>query len=56
MKIGFVSLGCPKNLVDSEVMLGMAENEGHEAESPADTACPLPLSPRGVSWSEACGM
>ena len=25
MKIGFVSLGCPKNLVDSEVMLGMAE-------------------------------
>ena len=24
MKIGFVSLGCPKNLVDSEVMLGLA--------------------------------
>ena len=30
MKIGFVSLGCPKNLVDSEVMLGMAEQAGHE--------------------------
>ena len=30
MKIGFVSLGCPKNLVDSEVMLGMAEKDGHE--------------------------
>ena len=29
MKIGFVSLGCPKNLVDSEVMLGMAEKDGH---------------------------
>jgi ribosomal protein S12 methylthiotransferase len=28
-KIGFVSLGCPKNLVDSEVMLGIIENAGH---------------------------
>ncbi len=30
MKIGFVSLGCPKNLVDSEVMMGMLEARGHE--------------------------
>ena len=30
MKIGMVSLGCPKNLVDSEVMLGLARNAGHE--------------------------
>jgi ribosomal protein S12 methylthiotransferase len=30
MKIGLVSLGCPKNLVDSEVMLGLARNGGHE--------------------------
>jgi ribosomal protein S12 methylthiotransferase len=29
MKIGMVSLGCPKNLVDSEVMLGLAQKEGH---------------------------
>ena len=29
MKIGMVSLGCPKNLVDSEVMLGLAEQAGH---------------------------
>jgi ribosomal protein S12 methylthiotransferase len=29
MKIGFVSLGCPKNLVDSEVMLGLAQQAGH---------------------------
>jgi ribosomal protein S12 methylthiotransferase len=28
-KIGFVSLGCPKNLVDSEVMLGLLEQAGH---------------------------
>jgi ribosomal protein S12 methylthiotransferase len=30
MKIGFLSLGCPKNLVDGEVMLGMARDAGHE--------------------------
>src|SRR5687767_7534096 len=30
MKVGLVSLGCPKNLVDSEVMLGLARREGHE--------------------------
>jgi tRNA A37 methylthiotransferase MiaB len=29
MKIGLVSLGCPKNLVDSEVMLGLAQHAGH---------------------------
>jgi ribosomal protein S12 methylthiotransferase len=29
MKIGMVSLGCPKNLVDSEVMLGLARQAGH---------------------------
>ena len=30
MKLGFVSLGCPKNLVDGEVMLGLAREAGHE--------------------------
>jgi len=30
MKIGMVSLGCPKNLVDSEVMLGLAQQDGHQ--------------------------
>ena len=29
MKIGLLSLGCPKNLVDSEVMLGLAQQAGH---------------------------
>ena len=28
MKIGLISLGCPKNLVDSEVMLGLAQQAG----------------------------
>ena len=30
MKVGLISLGCPKNLVDSEVMLGLAQEAGHE--------------------------
>ena len=30
MKIGFLSLGCPKNLVDGEVMLGIARDAGHD--------------------------
>lgn len=29
-KVGFVSLGCPKNLVDSEVMMGLAVRGGCE--------------------------
>jgi ribosomal protein S12 methylthiotransferase len=30
VKIGFVSLGCPKNLVDTEVMMGQLTSNGHE--------------------------
>src|SRR5712692_777948 len=29
-KVGMVSLGCPKNLVDSEVMLGLLARQGYE--------------------------
>jgi ribosomal protein S12 methylthiotransferase len=37
MKVGFVSLGCPKNLVDSEVMMGLSEDGGHTlTPNPAD--------------------
>ncbi len=37
MKIGFVSLGCPKNLVDTEVMMGQLTARGHElTPHPAD--------------------
>jgi len=35
-KVGFVSLGCPKNLVDSEVMMGLLGQAG--AELTADAA------------------
>ena len=38
MKIGFLSLGCPKNLVDGEVMLGIARDAGHEVTPDASTA------------------
>jgi ribosomal protein S12 methylthiotransferase len=38
MKIGLVSLGCPKNLVDGEVMLGLAREAGHEITADATTA------------------
>jgi ribosomal protein S12 methylthiotransferase len=30
LKVGFVSLGCPKNLVDTEVMMGQLTAQGHE--------------------------
>ena len=38
MKIGFLSLGCPKNLVDGEVMLGIARDAGHEITPDANDA------------------
>jgi ribosomal protein S12 methylthiotransferase len=38
MKIGFLSLGCPKNLVDGEVMLGIARDAGHEITADAASA------------------
>ncbi len=38
MKVGFVSLGCPKNLVDSEVMMGMLQSGGAQITSHAEDA------------------
>jgi ribosomal protein S12 methylthiotransferase len=37
-KVGFVSLGCPKNLVDSEVMMGMLAGAGAQLVSGAEEA------------------
>jgi ribosomal protein S12 methylthiotransferase len=37
-KIGFVSLGCPKNLVDSEVMMGLLARAGAELSTRAEDA------------------
>ncbi len=38
MKVGFFSLGCPKNLVDSEVMIGLVRQAGHDLTSDAKDA------------------
>src|SRR5450755_3866066 len=37
-RVGFVSLGCPKNLVDSEVMMGMLAQAGAELTARAEDA------------------
>jgi ribosomal protein S12 methylthiotransferase len=37
-KVGFVSLGCPKNLVDSEVMMGFLARAGAELSPQAEDA------------------
>ena len=37
-KVGFVSLGCPKNLVDSEVMMGLLHHNGAELTQKAEDA------------------
>jgi ribosomal protein S12 methylthiotransferase len=38
LKVGFISLGCPKNLVDSEVMMGHLTARGHELTPRPDDA------------------
>jgi ribosomal protein S12 methylthiotransferase len=38
LKVGFISLGCPKNLVDSEVMMGQLAARGHELTPHPDQA------------------
>jgi ribosomal protein S12 methylthiotransferase len=37
-KVGFISLGCPKNLVDSEVMMGQLKLNGYEITADAAEA------------------
>ncbi len=37
-KVGFISLGCPKNLVDSEVMMGQLKESGYEITTNAEEA------------------
>src|ERR1700733_763058 len=38
LKVGFISLGCPKNLVDSEVMMGLLARAGAELTRRAEDA------------------
>ncbi|HEX2164656.1 MAG TPA: 30S ribosomal protein S12 methylthiotransferase RimO [Thermoanaerobaculia bacterium] len=37
-RVGMISLGCPKNLVDSEVMLGELARQGYEIVADVDSA------------------
>lgn len=37
-KVGMVSLGCPKNLVDSEVMMGLLARQGYEITNDSESA------------------
>ena len=46
-KIGFVSLGCPKNLIDSEVMMGQLREAGYEITTDASEADTLVVNTCG---------
>src|SRR6202163_4962034 len=37
-RVGMISLGCPKNLVDSEIMLGELARRGYEVVNDLETA------------------
>lgn len=46
-KVGMVSLGCPKNLVDSEVMMGMLARQGYELTTESESADVLVINTCG---------
>jgi len=46
-KVGMVSLGCPKNLVDSEVMMGLLSQQGYEMTSDSSAADVLVINTCG---------
>ena len=46
-KVGFISLGCPKNLVDSEVMMGQLKATGYQITADANEADTLVVNTCG---------
>src|SRR6202171_2723518 len=50
-KVGFISLGCPKNLVDSEVMMGQLKANGYELTADASEADTVVVNAGGFSES-----
>src|SRR5437867_5823828 len=46
-KVGFISLGCPKNLVDSEVMMGQLRLNGYQITADAEEADTVVVSTCG---------
>ena len=55
-KVGFVSLGCPKNLVDSEVMMGQLKEAGYEITNNADEAETVVVNTCGFIESAKAGI
>ena len=50
MKVGFVSLGCAKNLIDSENMMAMLKEEGHEIVGSPKEAEAIIVNTCGLSY------
>src|SRR3989454_4812181 len=50
-KVGMVSLGCPKNLVDSEVMMGLLARQGYELTTDSSAADVLVINTCGFNDS-----
>src|SRR5713226_9316113 len=48
MKVGFISLGCPKNLVDSEVMMGHLKHKEQTMTTISTSATGTSLTQRAV--------
>src|SRR6266567_3737159 len=46
-KVGFISLGCPKNLVDSEVMLGALARQGYSITAQKEDAAVIVVNTCG---------
>ena len=58
MKVYFISLGCDKNLVDSEVMLGLLADNGHtitDDETEAEAELPWRTQTYSHNPDKACG-
>ena len=53
-KVGFVSLGCPKNLVDSEVMLGTLARQGYAITAQKEDADVIVVNTCGFIDSASC--
>ncbi len=56
LNVGLVSLGCPKNLVDSEVMLGQLVGRGHKLVTDSREADVLVVNTCSVSEHRTGGV
>ena len=49
-----MSLGCPKNLVDSERMLGLLQLDGYKLVADPDAGARRIVEFLGLPWDDAC--